>query len=218
MSNQAKVEDSEVFTLFRVAMLKFAQAASTSLSSADSQISRTHSWLESEQLSYWQLQLRKRAEAVAKARDAVRQKKLYKDSSGKMRDAIEEEKALAQCIAAAEHAQQRMDSVRKWLPRLEKASDLYRSGASRLSRNLEGDIPNAIAMLERLAVSLEQYVQIEAPAGGAEFAASAGSADPMSRGGTEGQEPAPPAIAPSTPPPAAESPPPAPKEARDVAQ
>ena len=184
MADQVKVEDFEVFSLFRAAMLKFAQAVTQSLSNADSQIARTHSWLEGEQRSYWEGQIRKRQEAVLKAREAVRQKKLYKDSSGHTRTAIEEEKILAQCVAAVEEAQRKLEAIRKWLPRLEKAADLYRSGVSRLSRTVEGDVPRAVALLDRLAVSLEGYVQIEAPAGSMpESAAATTLEESMTRGG-----------------------------------
>src|SRR5436305_2081163 len=108
MSEQVKVEDIQVFTLFRAALVKFAQASSDALASAESEISRTKSWLESEQAGYWQSQLRKRTEEATKARDALRQKKLYKDSSGKVPSAVDEEKALARAIAAVQHAEEKI--------------------------------------------------------------------------------------------------------------
>ena len=204
MSEQVKVEDFEILALFRVALLKFGQAATQSLFNADSQIARTHSWLEGEQTSYWQSQLRKRAEAVTRARDAVRQKKLYKDSSGRIPTAVEEEKALAKCLAALEQAQGKIEAIRKALPKLEKAADLYRSGVARLSTVVSGDIPKAVALLDRLAATLEEYVQIEAPAGGvAESAAPTLYEETMSRGGEGGEVPV------ITVPPAAQAAPPA---------
>ena len=51
MPGQVRVEDFEVFRLFRGALLKFAQAAEQSLSSADAHIASVHSWLESEQMT-----------------------------------------------------------------------------------------------------------------------------------------------------------------------
>ena len=83
MSNQVRVQDLDVFRQFRVALLKFAQAADQALTGADAHVARTRLWLENEQTRYWQLQLRKRTEAVVAAKDAVRQKKLYRDSTGR---------------------------------------------------------------------------------------------------------------------------------------
>jgi hypothetical protein len=163
MPEQVKVDDFEVFRLFRAALLKFAQTADNSLAGADSQISGMHAWLENEQGTYWQSQLRKRMEMVAQAREEVRKKKLYKDSTGRTPGAVEEEKVLAKRMAAVAEAEQKILAVRKWLPRLEKASELYRSGTARLVGDLSGEIPRAVNLLDRLAARLEEYVQIEGP-------------------------------------------------------
>jgi hypothetical protein len=200
MSEQVRVEDSEVFNVLRVALIKFAQAADSALSNAETQVSRTHFWLEGEQTNYWQNQYRSRAEAVTKAREAVRQKQLYKDASGRTPSAIEEQKALTKCLAALEEAQWKLDAIRKWRPRLEKEADSYRGGVSRLRKTLEDDIPRAVALLERLAMSVEQYVQIETPAAPLpESVAPAALQESVSRGGEA--VPPPPAVPPQPPPP-----------------
>lgn len=217
MADQANVDDLEVFRLFRVAMLKFGQAAEQSLSNADSQIARTHSWLESEQATFWQGQLRKRTEAVAKARDALRQKKLYRDSAGRTRDTSEEEKMLARCLAAVEEALGKIEAVRKWLPKLEKEADLYRGGVTRLMGTANVEVPRAVALLDRLAASLEQYVQIESPSSGIPAStAPATPEEPMSRGGESVPEIPPPAT-PASPSAPADGPIDIRKETRNVA-
>ncbi len=206
MSEQVRVEDSEVFNVLRVALLKFGQAADSALCNAENQISRTYFWLDGEQTTYWQNQYRSRTEAVTKAREAVRQKKLFKDAAGRTPGAIEEEKALRKCLAALEEAQQKLDAIKKWKPRLEKEADLYRGGVSRLRKILDDDIPRAVALLERLAMSVEQYVQIEAPAAPVpESAAPATLQETFSRGGDAAE-----------PPPAAAPQPPQPPEDRHV--
>ena len=126
MSEQVRVEDIHAFTLFRTALIKFAQASSNALASAESEISRTKSWLENEQTTYWQSQLRKRTEELTKARDALRQKKLYKDSSGRVPSAVDEEKAMSRAAAAVEYVNEKINAVKRWRPRLEKESGLCR--------------------------------------------------------------------------------------------
>jgi hypothetical protein len=206
MSEQVQVEDSEVFNVLRAALLKWAQTADSALGNADTQISRTLAWLEVEQNTYWQHQCRARAEAVTKAKEAVRQKKLYKDASGRYPAAVEEEKALAKCLAALEDAQKKQEATRKWRPRLEKESDLFRGGVARLRRCVGDDVPRAVALLERLALSVEQYVQIEAPAAPVpETAPLAAPQEALSRGGDAAESPT------AAPPPAAP-----PKEDRHV--
>jgi hypothetical protein len=163
MSNQVKVEALEVFNRFRIALLKFAEAADQSITNADSQIARMHNWLENEQTRFWETQIRKRTEDVANAKNAVRQKKLYLDGAGRQRGAPEEEKALARAVAMLEQAHEKRDAVRKWIPRLEKAADLYRGGVSRLVSDIAVEVPRAVGLLDRLAESLQAYVNIESP-------------------------------------------------------
>jgi hypothetical protein len=188
MSEQVKVKDLEVFARFRATLIKFAQHAGDAISSADSEVAGTMNWLETEQRTFWEGQLRKRTEAVAKAREDLRQKKLYKDSSGRTPSAIEEEKALAKAIGAVTHAEERLQNVRRWLPRLEKAAGLYRSGVAALSKTIADDIPKGVSLLDRLAESIHQYLEIEstlsAPAGEAPVESVAS----MSRGGDSSQE------------------------------
>lgn len=188
MSEEVKVKDLEVFARFRAAMIKFAQHAGDAISSADSEVAGTMNWLDTEQRTFWEGQLRKRTEAVAKAREDLRQKRLYKDSSGRTPSAVEEEKALAKAVAAVGHAEERLQNVKRWLPRLEKASGLYRSGVAALSKTIADDIPKSVSLLDRLAESLHQYLEIEnalsAPAG----EAPSEPATSMSRGGDSSSE------------------------------
>jgi hypothetical protein len=190
MSEHVKVEDLEIFSQFRAAVVKFAQAAEQSLANADAYVARTHSWLENEQTSHWQSQLRKRTEAATQARDAVRQKKLYKDSSGRMQSAVEEEKILKRCLAALEESQNKLLAIRKSIPRLEKEAGLYRGGVSALGRNLTGEIPKAVALLDRLQARLLEYVQMESAAFSGGDSAAPAPAGGMARGADQAPPPA----------------------------
>ena len=97
MAGQVKVEDFEIFRQFRVALMKFAQAIGQSLTNADSSIARTQSWLENEQTTFWQGQLRKRSEALTKAKEASPPiRNSSKTSSGRQPAAVEEEKGFGQ--------------------------------------------------------------------------------------------------------------------------
>ncbi|MGN6370814.1 MAG: hypothetical protein ACTHN5_21380 [Phycisphaerae bacterium] len=191
MSEQVKVKDLEVFARFRAAMIKFAQHAGDAISSADSEVAGTVNWLETEQRTFWEGQLRKRSEAVAKAREDLRQKKLYKDSSGRTPSAVDQEKALAKATAAVAHAEERLLNVRRWLPRLEKAAGLYRSGVAALSKTIADDIPRSLSLLDRLAESLHQYLEIENALSAPPGEAPAESVASMSRGGDSSTEPQP---------------------------
>lgn len=176
MSEQVKVEDLEVFRLFRAALMKFAQAAGQAMSSADAEVTRAHTWLTIDQTTHWQGQFRRRQELVAAARQAVIQKKIYKDAAGKNYSAVEEEKALRRALAAVEEAQNKILAIRKALPKLENEAQLYRAGVAPLGGTVTGEIPKAVARLDRLAERLEAYIQLKAPSGMAD-PSGAGSSD-----------------------------------------
>ena len=95
MAETARVESIDALKAFKRALFKFAEGASVALGDAESEVHRAQLWLETEQRSHWNNQLRLRTEAVAKAKEAVRMKKLYKDATGARQSAVEEEKALA---------------------------------------------------------------------------------------------------------------------------
>lgn len=165
MSEGAKVDDLDVFRVVKAALLKFRGNADTILLNADAEISRTKAWLEGEQLAYWQVQIRKRTEAVSRAKEAIRQKQIFKDSSGRTPSTFHEEKILRAAIAALEHAEARLVITRKSVPLLEKQTELYRSGVQGLGSSLVSEFPKAVAALERMATTLDEYVTLAASAG-----------------------------------------------------
>src|SRR5215212_6911225 len=126
MSNPAHVESIEALKMFRRAIIKFMEAANVALSDAESEMQRRLNWLENEQDSYWQGQIRKRQEDVAKARDAVRQKKLFKDFAGRTPSADQEEKALRIALQPLEDADWTLALVRRFAKCLPTETEVYR--------------------------------------------------------------------------------------------
>jgi len=94
MGEVARVHSIETLKIFKVYLLKFAEAANVALGDAESELHRIQMWLETEQQSFWQMQLRKRQEIVSRCKEAVRMKKVFKDSTGRQQSAVDEEKAL----------------------------------------------------------------------------------------------------------------------------
>jgi hypothetical protein len=89
-----------------------------------------------------------------------------------------------------QEAEGKIDAVRKWLPRLEKAADLYRGGVSRLNTTIAVEVPRAVALLDRLAGALEEYVQVASPESGGEAAGVEPEAagETMARGGERAEK------------------------------
>src|SRR5208337_2332151 len=120
MSTTARVESIDAIKDFRVYLTKFQEMAGRALGDADSDIHRAVRWLEGEGLNFWTSTIRKRQEQLAKAEEAFRFKRLYKDSSGSTPSAVEEQKAVQMAKKRLEEAQTKLANVKTWTRKLQK--------------------------------------------------------------------------------------------------
>jgi hypothetical protein len=160
MSNPARVESIEALKMFRRAIIKFAEAAMVALGDCESEMQRRLNWLENEQDSYWQGQIRKRQEEVSKCRDAVRQKKLFKDFAGRTPSADQEEKALRIALARLEEAERKLAAVRKYAKKLPREIEVYKGTVQRFATTIQTDLPTAAGKLDAMIRKLEEYAAL----------------------------------------------------------
>ena len=163
MSGTAHIDSFDAIKAFRAALIKFASAAGSSLTEAEAEMQRTLNWLDREQTTYWQNQIRKRQEFVSRCKEAVRQKKVFKDATGRTTSAIDEEKALQKALRHLEEAEQKLAMCRKWKGRLQKEIDLYKGSVQGFATAIEADVPIAIATLDKALKQLEAYISLKAP-------------------------------------------------------
>ena len=163
MSESARVDSIEALRGFRTALIKFAEAANSALADSESEMSRLQNWVENEQRSYWQSQVRKRTEAVSKARDAVRQKKIFKDAAGRQQSAIDEEKLLKIAQARLEEAEAKLRNVQKYAKLLPREIEMYKGSVQRFATTVQSGIPAAVAKLSAMSGKLDAYVSLKAP-------------------------------------------------------
>ena len=162
MGESAHVESTEALREFRVALAKFVEACNSALSDAEGDLRDTLNWLENEQFSHWQGQIRKRQDLLDRAKEALRMKRLFKDSTGRTPQAVEEEKAVRLCQARVEEAEQKLQNVKKYTRVLQKEIDVYKGGIQRFSTSIQSDIPVAMALLDKWATTLEAYISLAA--------------------------------------------------------
>ena len=163
---------------FRVALVKFIEGVNVSLADADGDILRTTNWLELEMVPYWTTQIRKREELVARCKDAVRQKLLYKDSTGSRSSAIDEQKALKKAEAMLLEAQEKLVASRQYYRRIQKAHLEYRGQVARLNLSLTGALADCVAKLQSLHDTVADYARRDAPTETRSMAQSEDRIDP----------------------------------------
>src|SRR3954447_20171276 len=158
MPEGARVDSLETLKAFKVALWKFQEAAQIALGDAESDATRTLMWVENEQDAYWKGQIRKAEQTVVRCKEAVRMKRLFKDSAGREQSAVDEEKALKIAMQKLAEAQAKHALVRRWVRQLQKEIELYKGGVQRFTTTVFTEVPAAAFHLESLAAKLDSYL------------------------------------------------------------
>ncbi len=166
MSTAARVDSIDAIKEFRIYLTKFQEKATLALGDADSDVNRITRWLEGEAMNLWTSTIRKRQEELAKAEEAFRFKRLYKDASGSMPSAVEEQKAVQVAKKKLADAQEKLANVKRWNRQLLKEVVLYRGGVSRFANQVASGVPAAIAQLGTTLDHVEEYLGIAAAQAG----------------------------------------------------
>src|SRR5437763_1905388 len=158
MADSARIDSIDVLRSFRAALWKFAETANAALGDSESDVNKTLVWLENEQQTHWQHQVRVRTEAVAAAKDKVRQKQLFKDSTGRQQSAVDEMKLLAIAQRRLQEAEQKLAATKSRARRLQREAQNYEGGGQRLETVISVGPPLAVAGLERDYAARDQCV------------------------------------------------------------
>ncbi len=154
--DQADVRSIETIDRFRSSLAGFASAARQAIDEGFSDLLRTQSWLELEQIPYWSREIRRREELLVRARSELYRIQVARTTVGD----TEAKVRIRASLRAVEAAKEKLGSCKKWLVRLRDAQTLYRSSLSGLRQSVDHDIPHAVAILHRVTEDLEAYVGI----------------------------------------------------------
>jgi hypothetical protein len=182
MPEGARVDSLETLRAFKVALFKFQEAAQVALGDAEADATRTLMWVENEQQAYWQGQIRKAEQHVVRCKEAVRMKKVFKDSAGREQSAVDEEKVLKIAMQKLAEAQAKLVLVKRWTRQLQKEIELYKGGVQRFTTTVFSEIPSAAAHLESLSAKLDAYLAVQ-PAFAGSGAMDGSGGVSMTRGG-----------------------------------
>lgn len=158
--NGVKVGSIDSITTFRAALWKFLETAQKVMSDADAELQRTVNWLETEADSHWRSEIRRRQDAVTRAKAALRSKKMFK-SDLSQRSVVDEEKALRIAEARLEEAQRTLEAVRRYRIMLQKEVDQYKGQVQRFAGAVTIDIPMAVTKIDALLGHLRDYLAIK---------------------------------------------------------
>jgi hypothetical protein len=184
----ANVKSIDALRNFRAALIKFAEITSSALTDADADVRSTLIWLERDQTVYWSSQIRKRHDALERAKEALRMKQLYKSPTGERQSVVDEMKAVQKAKAALEEAERKLANVKRSIQRLHKQMMEYQGQVQRLMSAAQVDVPAAVAELDRMVGVLDQYVSLRSAKAVASAAEAEGGAMTRAAAGEQGGE------------------------------
>src|SRR5580704_7826223 len=114
----ANIESLEALSSFKISLVKFTEACIAAFGDAEGDVNRTLHWLESDQMTHWNVRIRHCQEALSRAEEALWQKKIFKDSSGRTASAVEEMKQVSKAKMQLEEAQQKLANTKRWAKQL----------------------------------------------------------------------------------------------------
>lgn len=165
MNEAADVKSIEELRELHAVVCKFRTDAQDALASADMAIRRAYDYL-SDKLTFWQAAIRKCEDDVFQKKQELKQRQ-YVGFDGRVPDCTVQEDNLKQAQRRLRYAQEKVETVRKWMAKLpNEVSEIYEGPARHLAATLEGELPRGLALLERRIMALEAYTNIAPPSTG----------------------------------------------------
>lgn len=155
----ARVTSVDAIVSFRAAVIAFLDRGPAAMGSLRQETHRTMMWLEQEQPRYWQEQIRHGFDRVASARSALDACRL-RTVAGHRSACIEEQVALRKAKERVEYCQQQAEVTRRWAIRAREEADEFLGKIAPLDRSFQQEVPNMVAVLERMILAIEAYQDV----------------------------------------------------------
>ena len=166
MNGAADVRSIPMLREFRAALATFGNEAKEAAAVNDMTARRGIEWFQNDLLKFWQSEIRKREEAVTNAR-AEYERCRMQSFGDRPPDCTDQKVALKKAQMRLEEAQEKLKAQKKWSRILDEELQDYQGQSQQLSDMLSGEIPKAMADLDRMLTALEAYLNVSAPMGGA---------------------------------------------------
>ncbi len=188
MSPRAHVTSVEAIEDFRASLVVFLSKARPTLEEVSDEALRTRLWLENEQRTRWEAEVRRRTRTLEQAQQA-----LFSAGISNLRDASDAEKmAVQRARRALEEAEAKLKVVKQWARDFENRAEPLTRQLDKLHTLLSNDMLKAVAYLVNVIKALDAYADVAPPE------MEEASTPPVSEAPAGEVAPAPPAPGPET--------------------
>jgi LmbE family N-acetylglucosaminyl deacetylase len=162
MTGQAQITSVEAIESFRGKLIVYLAQARSVLDEAANELSRTRLWLQNDQRSHWDHELRLRARRLEEARQELFNAKLsqFQDSTALHLMAVQ------RAQRAVQDAESHLGALKKWDRELENRAAPLMKQTEQLQGFLATDMSRAVAYLDQALKALEAYRTTTSPGTG----------------------------------------------------
>ena len=161
MNGSARVISIEALQRVASALRSFEADASLATSDLEMEVRRAKQWFQQDRREFWRQQVRTSEDQVAEARVALERCLMFTTIPGERRSCVDERKALEKAQRRLRIAQEKVEQVRHWSRVVEQELLDFKGSMNLLAGWLLGDLPRAVATLDRMTVALEEYVALQ---------------------------------------------------------
>ena len=156
MPQQAHVTSVEALEAFRSSLIVYVSKARPTLEEVTADVLRTRLWLETEQRTHWEGQVRRRAKELEQAQAA-----LFSARLSNLSEAISaEQMAFHRAKRSFDEAEAKLRTLKQWNREFENRVDPLVKQTEKLHTVLANDMIKAIAYLTEAIKTLAAYSEI----------------------------------------------------------
>jgi len=158
MPERAKVTSLEAIEAFRSRLIIYRDKAGRVLDEVAEEVLRTRVWLQSDRVTYWEGQIRRRQKEVE-----MRQQELFSAQISGMRDAsFVQQQAVQKARRAMQQAEDKLRLVKQWTRQYDQRVEPVGKQVEKLRHNVSHDLGEAVAYLSEVIKILADYSEISA--------------------------------------------------------
>lgn len=159
MATQVRVTSIDALERFRASLIVFLAKARRSMDEVSDEVRRTRVWLQSDQRTHWETQLRRRRKVQEQAEQELFSAKL----SGLRETTAAQQAAVHRARKAVAEAEDKLRMVKSWNSRYDACAEPLTKSLEGLRYFLDYDLPKGIAFLANAQRTLDAYAESAAP-------------------------------------------------------
>src|SRR5579871_2154943 len=157
MATNAKITSVDAIEAFRASLIIFLNKAHSSLDQELDEIRRTRSWIQNDQRTRWEQEVRKRSRVLAQAEQELLSARMTKASD----NLTLQQMAVHKAKRALEEAEDKMRKVKIWTRDFDNTVEPLAKGLNSLRTLLDHDMPKANAYLVEMRNIMEKYLEVQ---------------------------------------------------------